>query len=592
MTELIINGTRAVLPEDIKFPLFEENPYFTRNGEFSLDITMSLMNPVNAKIFRHINRLNLAAVMTEADAILIVDNKVSKGRIVDFENTDTTVTYQFVAGNSELNFLSQNNKKIWQLDFGTEDVIHFAKIMLGLNNPGYGPVIEDEEEIAFNRFVCVPVKYSNLTANDFTLEVGVVESPGQINGVNNIVMQPYLMYYIDKLPELLGYELESNVLMSDDFARSLFFTNPVQSNNYSDALPDITIGEFISAIEEFFNVFYYVTAQKKCYILNKNSYIDDMPVVKLTKVLDAYERTNNDENVSVDAIAYDLSGSGYHKYQKIDPEIIRVSELLQYNSAFFMKNLVSSPQLNKFIIHLTTNNNRQHIYTPDPELNVYRVLVPSEPGSCLYVNKFQNYGDSESPKTLAISPLAYTAGTKEYWLITDGIPMLVDTLPYQLPVENNNLYTSDSQNILEAVEGELQAIPRKSKIEVGIYSGMIELFNNTGVLYPVSYVDTMPEFFTLDNDRESAFNTWITNVYAQTCTMTLRLIGDDGIYNRYHVNYDIDSTTVYTFNVLDEVSIGKLYDYNGSIYIPFSIEKTVGKTGAEKEKKVKFYKLK
>lgn len=605
MTELIINGTRAVLPRDINFTMLEENPLFTKNGEFSLDITLSLMNPVNAKIFKHINRLNVADVVSEADAILIADNKLTKGKIVEVKNTDTDVSFQFVARNSELNFLARNDKKIWQLDFGIEDAVDYERALFSIQHPGYGEVIENDEVIGFNKFVCVPVKFANMIANDYTIQPQIYNvQEAEIDGVNNIVIQPYWMHYISTLPELLGFEVVENVLLEDELAKELFIPNTVKSLRYSDALPDLTVSEFIDVVEEFFNVFFFVTKDRKCLILNRDSYIGNRSVLKLKNVLDSYDRESESVDVDTSSISYDLGSDGYLKYQKLKKEVVDISTVSQYANRLAMKNAITLDMLNKFILHKTTNNGFEYVFTPSPQLNIYRVGIPFTGNSCIYVNKFKDSSQSENPKVLTVKPLPFTYIEKTaitqvkfpgmdpenvYW-----------TLPYQLPFINSNLYIQNDQFLLNAIESSLEKIPRRNKIEIGIYSGMINFYPNE-VSYPYSYLDNHPEHWMIQSDIDSVesptfegyFNEWITNVYKPVCSKTLRLTGSDGLYNRYHVRTQIDTTIVYIFRVLDKnLTTNNLYEYNGSIYIPFSIEKTVDINGESEIKTAKFYKLK
>lgn len=601
MTELIINGTRAVLPRDINFTMLEENALFTKNGDFSLDITLSLMNPVNQKIFKHINRLNVADVITEAEGILIVENEVTKGRIVEIKNTDTSVSFQFVAGNSELNFLAQNDKKIWQLDFGAEDPVDYERALFSIKHPGYGEVIVDDEVIGFNKFVCVPVKFANMIANDYTIQPGYyLQQDAEIDGVNNIVIQPYWMHYICSLPELLGFEVIENILLNDELAKDLFIPNTVKSLRYSDALPDLTISEFIDVVEEFFNVFFFVTKDRKCLILNKDSYIENKSVLKLKTVLDSYDRESEPNDVDTSSISYDLGSDGYLKYQKLKKEVVDISSVMEYANRTEMKNSITSDMLNKFILHKTINNNFEYVFTPNPQLNIYRVGIPFTGNNCIYVNKFKDSSQSENPKVLSVNPLPFTYIERIVRLYDDLGGHVDFTLPYQLPFINSNLYIQNDQFLLNAIESSLEIIPRRNKIEIGIYSGMINFYSIT-VAYPYPYVDNHPEHWMHQSDIDSVdsptfegfFNEWITNIYKPVCSKTLRLSGSDGLYNRYHVTTQIDTSKVYIFKVLDKkLTTNDLYEYNGSIYIPFSIEKTVDINGESEIKTAKFYKLK
>lgn len=55
MTELYIDGTSVVLPADFSTSVKRENPFFTKNGEYTYDITLQLSNSINADLYEHLN---------------------------------------------------------------------------------------------------------------------------------------------------------------------------------------------------------------------------------------------------------------------------------------------------------------------------------------------------------------------------------------------------------------------------------------------------------------------------------------------------------------------------------------------------------
>ena len=106
MTELIIDGVSAVLSKDFSIQVKRENPLFTKNGEYTYDITLPLDNPTNAELYKHLNRLNSTQpVSTDRRAVLVADNRVyCNGTEVITGWTEDTVSVQIASGNSELNW--------------------------------------------------------------------------------------------------------------------------------------------------------------------------------------------------------------------------------------------------------------------------------------------------------------------------------------------------------------------------------------------------------------------------------------------------------------------------------------------------------
>ena len=58
MTNLYINGVAVVLPSGFSISVKQENAFFTKNGEYTYDIELSLQDPVNARLYGFLNRLN------------------------------------------------------------------------------------------------------------------------------------------------------------------------------------------------------------------------------------------------------------------------------------------------------------------------------------------------------------------------------------------------------------------------------------------------------------------------------------------------------------------------------------------------------
>ena len=118
MTELIIDGVSAVLSKDFSIQVKRENPLFTKNGEYTYDITLPLDNPTNAELYKHLNRLNSTQpVSTDRRAVLVADNRVyCNGTEVITGWTEDTVSIQIASGNSELNWVIGADLQISFLD--------------------------------------------------------------------------------------------------------------------------------------------------------------------------------------------------------------------------------------------------------------------------------------------------------------------------------------------------------------------------------------------------------------------------------------------------------------------------------------------
>ena len=77
MTNLYIDGIAVVLPSEFSITVKQENAFFTKNGEYTYDIELSLLVPENAKLYGFLNRLNITdRPAHKRKAVLVADNRV------------------------------------------------------------------------------------------------------------------------------------------------------------------------------------------------------------------------------------------------------------------------------------------------------------------------------------------------------------------------------------------------------------------------------------------------------------------------------------------------------------------------------------
>ena len=74
MTELFLDNKSVVLPSNLEFKLYYDNPYFTSTSTHSLDIELPM--PVNYHVFGMLNRLDVEKKSVTLRAQLIADGRV------------------------------------------------------------------------------------------------------------------------------------------------------------------------------------------------------------------------------------------------------------------------------------------------------------------------------------------------------------------------------------------------------------------------------------------------------------------------------------------------------------------------------------
>ena len=318
MTELYIDGTAVVLPQDFSIQVKRENPLFTKNGEYTYDITLQLSNPTNATLYSHLNRLNTTGWPTEKrKAILIADNRVyCNGTEVITAWTDDTVSIQIASGNSELNYIIGNDLQLSFLDMKESstqpDTAHAEKRYPEIDYC-LTPVVNRTNEHFINHWTLKPV-YENgslirrdLAASD-----------------EYWAPQPFLCAYIRELMTALNYELLENQLENTVY-KDLYICHAVETGKWNEMLPGWSVGDFLEQIEKMFNASFVVDNRKRTVrLLLNNNYYTGSQTIHVQQVTDIYEAETEEAETDDHArstIRYNTPDNVYWRYACI-PESV------------------------------------------------------------------------------------------------------------------------------------------------------------------------------------------------------------------------------------------------------------------------------
>lgn len=606
MIQLFVNNHELLLPDDFTFTLIEENPLITNNGDFTLDITLSLLESKNAIAFGFLNRLNLTTIVKTAEASMIIDGVQRIGTIAISNNTNTEVTFQFIAGNSALNYKSKNGKKIWELDWGVETSIDYNKALESIQTPGYSNVTGN-----IRNFVCAPVLITDTIYNNFLLDENTLAAPTTITGVERIIMQPYLLYYLNKLPTLLGFNAGENVLNTDERVLITYMINAIDSLNYSDALPDMTIIEFIEAIETTYNVWFVVSSTSNTMsIVRTKTQLESKITVPLLNVLDEYTREVDIDEKSFrfgySKVEYDLTDSLYFKYNALSEDIIKKCTILEFNSMNEISNyILANDYPDQFIIYRDTSTDEDCFYGRPVSQDFCSIKFVND-NFVTFINKFKGVGRTEDAiLTLKMRPAQMQGHYREVmWYLITGQEYR-SKFQYQLPISSNTFQNAIIDNgFMKSVENGIKTTQRLPVIEIALFSGVLQTVTyqwwqtqlgagRLNIKYPFSHTDLWPDFWVMDNisDRFDRFTDWYIDEYRPFVTTTLRLSGPNGIVEDYKIENLVDFSMKYVFIIPDtpNLVVGYLYEYNNQLFIPISFERE--KTKIKGTVKCTFYKM-
>ena len=406
MTELFIDGVAAVLPKDFSIQVKRENPLFTKNGEYTYDITLQLSIPTNAALYKHLNRLNsVQQVGTNRQAVLVADNRVyCNGTEIITGCTEDTVSIQIASGNSELNYIARGDTQISTLTNMPETSI--ALILLNLENA----IVKTYPETDF----CIPPIKDSTDDNLYNaIEVKYDANQDKLlTQVSNYMPQPYLCAYIRELLKALGYTLVLNQIENTPF-KTLYICN-VHSFKWNEILPGWTVLDFLNEVEKMFNVSFIIDNRKKTarLVLNVN-YFAGSESVHITDVIDEYETEVEDSNDLIDyantRISYDFPDNDYWRLNALPDGFLEQAELIAVPNDYHPE-WSDSMRATDYINKQAPDNYSSLFYVSDPNKGMYIQIKRPEGTSGVYrsiclVDRFAPLNrDKEDELNLRIVP--------------------------------------------------------------------------------------------------------------------------------------------------------------------------------------------
>lgn len=328
MTNLFIDGVEVVLPSEFSITVKQENAFFTKNGEYTYDIELSLLVPENAKLYGFLNRLNITErPETKRKAVLVADNRVYlNGTEIITGWTDTQVSIQLVSGNSELNYFVGSDELISTLEMKETNPVVSGSVSTDYVKKTY-PDVDYNLMMTYDSLHQVDKNiwlyrlYNNDVNNPYA---GYIVQKEDIQPYDYIP-QPYLCAYMRELLKALGYTLEYNAI-EDTPWKSVYIVHVCETYKWNEMLPGWTAKDFLQNIETMFNGSFLIDHRtKKVSFLLNVSYLPKVSNVHLQNVVDAYT-VEVEEEEEADAInstiKYKLPSTEYYKLRCL-PDVVK-----------------------------------------------------------------------------------------------------------------------------------------------------------------------------------------------------------------------------------------------------------------------------
>lgn len=563
MTELYINNNPIVLDPELSFDFFSKNPVFTRQGEYTYDIDIDLKTPQNARVYYHLDRLHVKNKPTDRRAILVVDSMVlvvGTEVILSIENRIAKI--QILSGYSELNYLASNGQKIRDLDFGQVPEINAAMARESLNH------IYPATNYSFPQIYDQYFVNQSTDRNYFNQINRVAPSPEAISYVEGarFVAQPFLLYYVETVVSLLGYNLETNDLLNDERACRMICINGSITRNYNEMIPNWEINKFLTEVEKLFNVVFLVDKiTKNVKISSTSGYHGEssLVIVPGKDVLRDFEKTYDvEETVNTDYsnVEYEDPDSDIYKYYHIDEAILKECEFREVDSWESVMNMDLEALYNKLIIFHATDTGTDFIIRQGLSSGGTQTVYFVWP-----VNQFRPIVDQESEDTntikLNITPAEVYSITNTQRLDSfNDHSVILAPIPYP---RNRGEARNIEDKLNEYIENGIPENELTGYLYIAIYAGIRncshpyppdhptkQAFWPVCVNFPYMYVSGLwsyspnyAEFFIQYADPDH----------------TLSLRGKYGLGNLYYANSsDVDITTEYTIRFICKRAVSQL----------------------------------
>lgn len=354
MTQLIIDGTEAVLPQNFSVTVKRENSFFTKSGEYTYDCTLRLDNAVNQQLYGFLGRTNKAdQIVTGRTAVLTAGGHVyCRGTELVTRWTDNSVSIQILSGESEMNYFIGQDRKMEDLDMGSIDPETFLSVFVTSPTLHY-PSVD---------YCIPPVRLpGGFITNRYRPEAGAAWRL-----LEWFMPQPYLMALLRRAVTALGYTLEENQLESTSM-KYLFIVNTVATLDYARMVPGWTVREFFEEVEKLTGcVFVTDNMSKTCRIMLRKRYYEGAQKLTLRNVTDAYEaELADDESRQADfttsSVSYDLPSGYYANLQCLPDGMTSSSDVVDCASLSEAVELLSRAKPKQKTIARDTSTGRLYI---------------------------------------------------------------------------------------------------------------------------------------------------------------------------------------------------------------------------------------
>ena len=531
MTQLYIDGIEVVLPKSFSVQVKRENPLITKNGEYTYDVTLSLTNPVNADLYRHLNRLNVQELpRSKRSAVLIADNRVyCNGTEVITGWTEKEVNVQVASGNSELNYVIGGDRLISSID-----LMPVSSVMVEMQKH----VEKTYPEIDY---CLAPVFDETLgqLANAWGVQYGVagLQTTPLMDG--KMYAQPFLCAYIRAVLKGLGYEMQTNQL-EDTVYKDLYICQTNAEEEWRDMLPEWTVVDFLQQVENLFNgIFVVDNRDRTVNFVFRNSYFAGPKSVHVQDVSDIYEVDVEEdpdiEDMAQANVSYKLDDSEFWRFRCLANDLrksITFEEVAEPNAT--PRSWFSRKENQRNDVVFVFPDGMQYLFqgtyqTPSEmkDYPMYRIVDDFRP---LLRDSSSDYELDIAPASFRVSEIPNKPSAEGATIHSPNLMLPVITSSAGSPIPES----ADLNEIIG--NNSLPTTGSKSRISLAFFAGRnysMGRFNGVEIFYPLPFVDKYTYSSSTINGKVVPLPMVVSDD-----SHTLKLSKLDELY--YQGTYDID----------------------------------------------------
>lgn len=587
MTQLLIAGVEAVLPESFSCTVKRENPFFTKSGEYTYDLTLRLDNPVNQTLYGFLNRINNAEQLaTERTAVLIADGHVyCRGTEVITRWTDETVTIQIVSGESELNFFIGQDKKIEELDLG--EVSEYASLAGYYDTLQSLPIVN--KTYGVSDYCLVPVWTDNGGLNLIRFGVTIEHEPGHgtHSGDSHYEFirptpQPYLCALIRRILAALGYNNDNEThinQLEDSIFRDVFIVNTVRTAEYAKMLPGWTVKDFLEEVEKLTGVVFLTnntdTEHPTCEIILKSTYYYEARQIPLSDVVDGYEMEiqddeSRDPEFTTSNVSYDIPSHALSNVMRFPEGLKEDFTIIHCGSYNGVVAAADNYSVTDKVLFYDVSEDRYYFIYSIQETSLSKTVFLQE------ADQFRDLKREGTSSTLELkitpAPLVYRGGAAN----TRGIEViyLPSTLNSDFSFDYNEDSSSQDEDGGSSIYDSIQQYEKEESSQGDLYCAFYDGYiTQDGTSVAVPFTDAYHCALAMGG----------------THTGSLRLKDLEAGY--FQGGYEIDTSHAVTFETFDPnvIDTRQVYVIRNRRFVCRDVEEVITSKGRQKKWKGTFY---